>query len=92
MRTRARALCAALAAALGFAPALARAGDDPFARGLWPFWVGDALPWAGVRETRARRATSFSEKRVPGISRNSKMSDLSRSYTGAASLDERFKA
>ncbi len=42
----------ALAALLLGAPS-ARAGDDPFARGLWPFWTGDALPWAGLRETRA---------------------------------------
>ena len=38
---------------------------------------GKAAYIAGVRDTRARFATSFSEKRVPGIRRKSKMSALS---------------
>ena len=27
--------------------------DDPFRLGLWPLYTADALPWAGVRESRA---------------------------------------
>jgi hypothetical protein len=48
-----RAAIVALAALVLATAPLARAGDDPFERGLWPFWTGDALPWAGLRETRA---------------------------------------
>ncbi len=49
----ARAAVLGLAALVFAAAPGARADGDPFERGLWPFWTADALPWAGLRETRA---------------------------------------
>ncbi len=43
-------VCGVLSACAGFA---GNSEEDPFRRGLWPFYTADAQSWAGVQEVRA---------------------------------------